>query len=124
MLLSMANMNSLSDPTTALRKVASHEPADVARVEFVMYEAMTRRQVSLIFLICSSALDPLRFIILLLTNGDFNISVTYFNSKFIAYNFAHKRKISFTVSTKYFLYTYLICFRKVHFFIKVGKHII
>ena len=46
MLLSMTNMSSLSDPTVSLRKVASNGPADVARVEFVAYEAMTRRQVS------------------------------------------------------------------------------
>ena len=46
MLLYMMNLNSLSDPTAALRKVALHEPADVPRVEFVAYEAMTRRQVS------------------------------------------------------------------------------
>ena len=46
MLLSMTNMSSLSDPTVSLRKVASNGPADVARVEFVAYEAMTRIQVS------------------------------------------------------------------------------
>ena len=46
-LLYMMNLNSLSDPTADLRKVASHEPASVARVEFVAYEAMTRRQASL-----------------------------------------------------------------------------
>ena len=46
MLLYMMNLNSLSDPTAALCKVASHEPAGVARVEFVAYEAITRRQVS------------------------------------------------------------------------------
>ena len=44
-LLSMMKWNSLSDPTAALRKSASHEPADVTRVEFVAYEAMTRGQV-------------------------------------------------------------------------------
>ena len=48
MLLYMTNLNSLSDPTAAFRKVASHEPAGVARVEFVANEAMMRRQVSLI----------------------------------------------------------------------------
>ena len=46
MLLSVKNLNSLSDPTAALRKVASHEQADVAQVEFVAYKAMTRRQVA------------------------------------------------------------------------------
>ena len=46
MLLSVKNLNSLSDPTAALRKVASHERADVIRVEFRAYEAMMRRQVS------------------------------------------------------------------------------
>ena len=46
MLHSMTNLNSLSEPTAALRKVASHEPDDVARVKFVAYEAMSRRQVS------------------------------------------------------------------------------
>ena len=46
MLLYMTNLNSLSDLTTALHKVASHEPAGVARVEFVAYKSMTRRQVS------------------------------------------------------------------------------
>ena len=46
MLLYMTNLNSLSDPTAALRKVASHEPAGVARVEFVANKAMTRRKVS------------------------------------------------------------------------------
>ena len=46
MLIYMKNLNSLSDPTAALRKVASHEPAGVERVEFVAYEAMTRRHVS------------------------------------------------------------------------------
>ena len=46
MLLYMMNINSLSDPTAALRKVAPHKPAGVARVEFVAYEAMTRRKVS------------------------------------------------------------------------------
>ena len=46
MLLSMTNLNSLSDPTANFRKIVSHEPADVARVEFVEYKAMTRRQVS------------------------------------------------------------------------------
>ena len=46
MLLSMTNLNSLSDPTAALRKFALHEPDDVAQVKFVAYEAMTRRQVS------------------------------------------------------------------------------
>ena len=46
MLLYMMNLNILSDPTAALRKVASHEPAGVARVKFVAYEAMPRRQVS------------------------------------------------------------------------------
>ena len=30
MLPSMTKMNSLSDPTATLRKIASHEPADVA----------------------------------------------------------------------------------------------
>ena len=46
MLLYMTNLNSLSDPTAVLRKVASHEPAGVARVEFVEYEAIMRRQLS------------------------------------------------------------------------------
>ena len=46
MLLYMTNLNSLSDPTAVLRKVASHEPADVAQVKFVANESMTRRQVS------------------------------------------------------------------------------
>ena len=32
MLPSMMNLNSLSDPIAYLHKVASHEPADVARV--------------------------------------------------------------------------------------------
>ena len=31
----MINRNSLSDPTAALLKVASHEPAGVSRIEFV-----------------------------------------------------------------------------------------
>ena len=48
MLLSMTNLNSLSDSTAALRTVALHEPSDVAQVEFVAYKAMTRRHVSLI----------------------------------------------------------------------------
>ena len=48
MLPAMTKLNSLSDPTAALCKIVSHEPADVARVEFVAYKAMTRRQVSLI----------------------------------------------------------------------------
>ena len=43
---SMMKWNSLSDPTADLRKAALHEPADITRVEFVAYEAMTRRQVS------------------------------------------------------------------------------
>ena len=63
-LLYMMNLNSLSDPTAALRKVASHEPAGVARVEFVAYEAMTRRQVSLnggsVSARCSSFIHQLR----------------------------------------------------------------
>ena len=46
MLLYMMNLNILSDPTAALRKFALHEPAGVARVKFVAYEAITRRQVS------------------------------------------------------------------------------
>ena len=46
MLLYMMNLKSLSDPTAALRKAASHEPAGVARIEFVTYEAITRRKVS------------------------------------------------------------------------------
>ena len=46
MLLYMMNLNSLSEPTAALLKVASHKPAGVARVEFVAYEEITRRQVS------------------------------------------------------------------------------
>ena len=47
MLLYMMNLNILSEPTVALRKVALHEPAGVARTEFVAYEEITRRQVSL-----------------------------------------------------------------------------
>ena len=46
MITSMTNLNSLSYPTAALRKVALHKPADAARVQFVAYEAMTRRKVS------------------------------------------------------------------------------
>ena len=46
MIPSMTKLNSLSDPTAALRKIALHEPADAAQVKFVAYEAMTRRQVS------------------------------------------------------------------------------
>ena len=45
-LLYMTNLNSLSDPTVALRKVVSNKSAGVARVEFVAYKAMMRRQVS------------------------------------------------------------------------------
>ena len=48
MLLSMTDLISLLDPTAALLKVTSHEPADVAPVEFVAHEAMTMRKVSLI----------------------------------------------------------------------------
>ena len=47
MLLYMMNLNSLSDPTAALRKVASHEPAGVTRVEFMADGAIMRRKVSL-----------------------------------------------------------------------------
>ena len=43
---SMTNMNILSDISADFCKAASLEPADVARVEFVVYEAMKRRQVS------------------------------------------------------------------------------
>ena len=35
MLLYMINRNSLSDPTAALLKVASHKPAGVAQIKFV-----------------------------------------------------------------------------------------
>ena len=48
MILFMTTLNSLSDPIAALRKVASHKPADIEQVEFVAYEAMTMIQVSLI----------------------------------------------------------------------------
>ena len=40
---SMTNMNRLLYPSEDLSKVASHEPADIAQVEFVVYEVMTRR---------------------------------------------------------------------------------
>ena len=46
MVLYMMNLNSLSDPTADLRKVASHKPAGVAWIEFVAYEAITRRHIS------------------------------------------------------------------------------
>ena len=46
MLLYMMDLNSLSYPRAALHKVASHKPDGVAGVKFVVYEAMTRRQVS------------------------------------------------------------------------------
>ena len=43
---SMMKWNSFSEPSSAFRKAALHEPSEVARVEFAEYEAMTRRQVS------------------------------------------------------------------------------
>ena len=46
MLPSMMKLNSLSDPTAASHKIASHKLSDVARVEFVAYKEMMRRQVS------------------------------------------------------------------------------